>query len=66
MMHSSVVFQVGEDDELSCLGFESDETEGFNDDDWTDWTGESAGPVCLFWYVSKLRDVAISRLEKSE
>lgn len=45
----SISFQIGEDDELSCLGFESDETEGYNDEDWTDWQGDLSGAVCLFW-----------------
>ena len=46
-----LLLQIGEDDELSCLGFESDETEGYNDEDWTDWQGDLSGAVCLFWSV---------------
>lgn len=36
------------EEELAGLGFDSDETEGEDDGDWGDWTGDLSGIVCLF------------------
>ena len=44
-----VLSQTEADEELSGLGFESDEAEGVDDGDWSDWRGDLSGAVCLFW-----------------